>query len=80
MLKNWETYLNEDEENAMDFYCIWWKRDDACRFGNKKWEIEFFIVQKMYLMGRVCVHPFSGYKWINLNMNLPWNTPILLAF
>lgn len=55
--------MSEDEEKVMDFYCIWWKRDDACRFGTKKkQEMEFFIVQKMYLMGRVRVHPFSDYK------------------
>lgn len=33
--KKQETYMSEDEK-VMDFYCIWWKRDDACRFGNKE--------------------------------------------
>lgn len=28
--------MSEDEEKVMDFYCIWWKRDNACRFGNKE--------------------------------------------
>lgn len=22
--------------NAMDFQCLWWQRDNACRFGNKE--------------------------------------------
>lgn len=28
--------MTKDEENVLDFYCIWWKREDACRFGNKE--------------------------------------------
>lgn len=75
-----ETYMTEDEEDAVDFYCLWWKREDACRFGNKDLGNEIFsLYRKMYLSGRVCVHPWSGYKQINLSMDLPWNTPILLA-
>lgn len=27
--------MTEDEENAMDSYLIWWKREDACRCGNQ---------------------------------------------
>lgn len=41
--------------------------------------MEFFIVQNMYLLGRVGVSPFSSYKQINLSMDLPWNRPLLLA-
>lgn len=51
MLKNRETYRNEDEEDAMDFYCRWWKRDHACRFGNEKWEIEFSLYRKCISWG-----------------------------
>lgn len=51
MLRNRETYLTEDEENAVDFYCVWWKRDDACRFGNKTWEIESSLYRKCISMG-----------------------------
>lgn len=28
--------MTEGEETAMDFDCMWWKRGDACRFGNKE--------------------------------------------
>lgn len=76
-----KTYMTEDKEDAVDFYCLRWKREDACRFGNKEDlgnEI-FSLYRKMYLSGRVCVHPWSGYKQLNLSMDLPWNTPILLA-
>lgn len=34
--KKKETYTNEDEVDAMDFYCLWQQRDDACRFGNEE--------------------------------------------
>lgn len=71
--------MTEDEEDAVD-YCLRWKREDACRFGNEEIGNEIFsLYRKMYLLGRVCVHPWSGYKQINLSMDLPWNTPILLA-
>lgn len=74
-----ETYMTEDEENAVD-YRLRWKREGACRFGNEEIGNEIFsLYRKMYLSGRVCVHPWSGYKQINLSMDLPWNTPILLA-
>lgn len=31
-----EAYMTENEDDVVDFYCIWWKREDACRFGNKE--------------------------------------------
>ena len=44
-----ETYITEDEEDAVD-YCLRWKKEDACRFGNE--EIgNFFIVQKNVPLG-----------------------------
>lgn len=58
-------------ENAMDSCYIWWKREDACRFGNGDITGSGTLtVQHMYLSGKVCVHPLSGYKHINLNMEL----------
>ena len=31
-----KTYMTEDEEDAVDFSRLRWKREDACRFGNKE--------------------------------------------
>lgn len=73
--------MTEDRRECDGFYYTQWKGEEACRFANKvkKQEIEFFVVQKMYLLGRACVSPFSDYKQINPNVDPPWNTPILLA-
>lgn len=78
--KSQETYTNEDEVDAMDFYCLWRQRDYACRFGNEE-EIGNGIFQctENVSHGEGLCTPFSGYKRINLNWNLPWNAPILLA-
>ena len=36
-----ETYMTEDEEDAVDYF-LRWKREDACRFGNEEIGNEIF--------------------------------------
>jgi len=48
--------MTEDEKNAMDSYLIWWKREDACRFGNqdghRKWD--FHCIESVSLGEGLC--------------------------